>query len=131
MRGDEDIDLAGDIEVMRPAGEAGIELAELRKAGRFVSDYSENGTDAAHSWFVDGGVLDNGPFDLGVIPRLLNVCRRHKVAIWHGHDYKSNLLGLLLARFWPMKLLTTVHGWVHHTARTPLYYAVDRFCLPR
>lgn len=76
-------------------------------------------------------IADNGPLDWKVIPRMLNVCRRHKVAIWHGHDYKSNLLGLLLARFWPMKLLTTVHGWVHHTARTPLYYAIDRFCLPR
>src|SRR5262249_28478527 len=49
----------------------------------------------------------------------------------HGHDYKTNLLGLLLRRFWPMRLLTTVHGWVHHTRRTPLYYAIDRRCLPR
>jgi glycosyltransferase involved in cell wall biosynthesis len=27
--------------------------------------------------------------------------------------------------------VTTVHGWVHHTARTPLYYKIDRLCLPR
>jgi glycosyltransferase involved in cell wall biosynthesis len=76
-------------------------------------------------------IPDNGPLDWTVIPQLLNLCRRNKVAIWHGHDYKSNLLGVLLARFWPMKLLTTVHGWVHHTNRTTLYYALDRFCLPR
>jgi glycosyltransferase involved in cell wall biosynthesis len=30
-----------------------------------------------------------------------------------------------------MRLVTTVHGWVHHTTRTPLYYRVDRYCLPR
>jgi glycosyltransferase involved in cell wall biosynthesis len=53
------------------------------------------------------------------------------VAIWHGHDYKSNALGLLLRRFWRMRLVTTVHGWVHCTRRTPLYYLIDRHCLPR
>jgi glycosyltransferase involved in cell wall biosynthesis len=76
-------------------------------------------------------VPDNGFWDLGVVPRLLNICRRERVAIWHGHDYKTNALGLLLRRFWRMKLLTTVHGWVHHTSRTPLYYKIDRLCLPR
>jgi glycosyltransferase involved in cell wall biosynthesis len=75
-------------------------------------------------------VDDNGPFDVGVAPRLLNACRRERVSIWHGHDYKTNALGLLLRRFWPMRLVTTVHGWVHHTARTPLYYHLDRLCLP-
>jgi glycosyltransferase involved in cell wall biosynthesis len=76
-------------------------------------------------------VPDRGFWDPGVALRLLNLCRRERVAVWHGHDYKSNALGLLLGRFWPMKLVTTVHGWVHHTARTPLYYWVDRLCLPR
>jgi glycosyltransferase involved in cell wall biosynthesis len=76
-------------------------------------------------------VPDRGFWDLGVVPRLLNLCRREKVAIWHGHDYKSNALGLVLRRFHRMKLVTTVHGWVHHTARTPLYYWIDRVCLPR
>jgi glycosyltransferase involved in cell wall biosynthesis len=75
-------------------------------------------------------VDDNGPLDMGVVPRLLNICRRERVSIWHGHDYKTNALGLLLRRFWPMRLVTTVHGWVHHTARTPLYYRLDRLCLP-
>ncbi len=75
-------------------------------------------------------VDDNGALDLGVVPRLLHVCRRERVSIWHGHDYKTNALGLLLRRFWPMRLVTTVHGWVHHTARTPLYYRLDRLCLP-
>jgi glycosyltransferase involved in cell wall biosynthesis len=52
--------------------------------------------------------------------------------IWHGHDYKSNLLGLLLRRSFPqMRLVTTVHGWVQRTWKTPLYYAIDRRCLPR
>jgi glycosyltransferase involved in cell wall biosynthesis len=76
-------------------------------------------------------VHDRGPWDWQVVGQLLAVCRRERVQIWHGHDYKSNALGLLLSRFWPMRLVTTVHGWVHHTRRTPLYYWLDRLCLPR
>jgi glycosyltransferase involved in cell wall biosynthesis len=76
-------------------------------------------------------VPDRGPWDWRVVGEMLRICRREKVRIWHGHDYKSNALGLLLRRFWPMRLVTTVHGWVKHTRRTPLYYWIDRFCLPR
>jgi glycosyltransferase involved in cell wall biosynthesis len=49
--------------------------------------------------------------------------------VWHGHDYKSNALGLIVKRFVPLRLVTTVHGWVEHTWRTPLYYFVDRCTL--
>ena len=76
-------------------------------------------------------VPDRGPWDWRVVSRMLRVCRRERVQIWHGHDYKSNALGLLLRRFWPMRLVTTVHGWVKQTRRTPLYYKIDRLCLPR
>jgi glycosyltransferase involved in cell wall biosynthesis len=76
-------------------------------------------------------IPDRGPWDWRVLSELLAVCKRERVAIWHGHDYKTNVLGLILKRVWPMRLVTTVHGWVHHTARTPLYYKIDRLCLPR
>ena len=64
-------------------------------------------------------VPDRGPWDWRVVRELLRVCRREGVQVWHGHDYKSNALGLLLRRWWPMRLVTTVHGWVKHTRRTP------------
>jgi glycosyltransferase involved in cell wall biosynthesis len=76
-------------------------------------------------------VTDRGPLDARVVIEMLRICRRQRVTVWHGHDYKSNLLGLLLRPFWPMRLVTTVHGWVKHTRRTPLYYGIDRLCLPR
>ncbi len=75
-------------------------------------------------------IPDRGPWDWRVLSQLLHICRRERVTIWHGHDYKSNALGLLLRWFWPMHLVTTVHGWVKETRRTPLYYGIDRFCLP-
>ena len=76
-------------------------------------------------------IPDRGAWDWRVFGQLLNVCRREKVTIWHGHDYKTNALGLALKPFWPMHLVTTVHGWVHHTSRTPIYYRIDQLCLPR
>lgn len=76
-------------------------------------------------------IPDRGPLDWRVPARLLALCRKEGVRIWHGHDYKSNLLGLLLRPFHRMRLVTTVHGWVKHTSRTPLYYRVDKLCLPR
>jgi glycosyltransferase involved in cell wall biosynthesis len=77
------------------------------------------------------GIPDHGPLDFGIIREMIRLCREHQVTIWHGHDYKSNALGLIVRWFWPMKLVTTVHGWVQHTRRTPLYYAIDKFCIQR
>jgi glycosyltransferase involved in cell wall biosynthesis len=76
-------------------------------------------------------IPDRGPFDTSVVSALLGICRKYKVAIWHGHDYKTNALGLMLNKFHRMKLVTTVHGWVHHTPRTPIYYKIDKWCLRR
>lgn len=76
-------------------------------------------------------IPDRGAWDWRVVTEMLAVCKRERVTIWHGHDYKTNALGLLLKRFWPMRLVTTAHGWVQHTSRTPLYYRIDQFCLPR
>ncbi|WP_020469813.1 glycosyltransferase family 4 protein [Zavarzinella formosa] len=74
-------------------------------------------------------VADRGALDWKVVPRMLEVCRKFRVDVWHGHDYKTNALGLVLKRFHPMRLITTLHGWVHHTGRTPLYYMIDRLTL--
>ena len=76
-------------------------------------------------------IEDRGAVDLRVVRRLLDLCRSERVTIWHGHDYKTNLLGLLLRPFWPMRLVTTVHGWVEKSWRLSLYYAIDRLCLRR
>lgn len=76
-------------------------------------------------------IPDRGPWDVKVLTAVLRACRRFDVRIWHGHDYKTNALGLMLRRWHPMRLVTTVHGWVHHTARTPVYYKIDKWCLRR
>lgn len=76
-------------------------------------------------------IPDRGLRDIGVVARIGKICRKHEVKIWHGHDYKSNLLGLLLRPFHRMKLVTTVHGWVNKEGNMPSYIAIDRWCLPK
>jgi glycosyltransferase involved in cell wall biosynthesis len=75
-------------------------------------------------------IPDRGLRDWKVIARLFEICRRENVAIWHGHDYKSDLIGLILRRLHPMRLVTTVHGWgVQSTRRLRLYNRIDRMCV--
>ena len=40
-------------------------------------------------------------------------------------------MGLFAKRKLPMVMVTTVHGWVQHTWKTPLYYCIDKICLRR
>jgi len=76
-------------------------------------------------------IPERGPIDLAALHRLAELCRSRRVAIWHGHDYKSDLLGLMLRTLVNMKLVTTVHGFTRESWRTRLYYHVDNACLPR
>jgi len=76
-------------------------------------------------------VDDGGPFDWKIAGRLLKICQEHQPVFWHGHDYKSNALGLWVRRKVPLRLVTTVHGWVQKTWKTPLYYAIDKASLRR
>lgn len=99
---------------MRPPGDPGFATLE-RKATSMNAEII--------------GVDDRGPFDWKVIRDCIRICRERDVTIWHAHDYKSNALGLLVSRFHRMHLVTTAHGWVRFTSRTPLYYRIDRFCM--
>jgi glycosyltransferase involved in cell wall biosynthesis len=97
-------------------GDAGIEVLRARAAERRCPFFAFE---------------DALPVDPRTLQALAELCRRENVRIWHGHDYKSNLYGLLLARLVDVELATTVHGWVKHSEKTPLYFAIDRWCLRR
>ena len=75
---------------------------------------------------------DGGIFDLSMIKKTIKVCREKQVDIWHGHDYKTNLLGWIVSKFHSMRLITTAHGWVDFSGRLPTYYRYEkRWILPR
>ncbi|MFM8251086.1 MAG: glycosyltransferase [Planctomycetota bacterium] len=72
---------------------------------------------------------DRGAFDFRGLWQLIQLCRRERVAIWHAHDYKSNVFGLIVRCFARLKLVTTLHGWTDLTGRIPLYMKIDKWCL--
>ena len=77
-------------------------------------------------------IPETGAVSFKTYKSLLNICDKQNIDVWHGHDYKSNLLGLMIRRKQPnMKLITTVHGWTCETLRTKLYYHIDNYCLKR
>jgi glycosyltransferase involved in cell wall biosynthesis len=106
----------GLVAYLHPPGDPGFEVIQAR---------------AAEKDCPLTGFPESLPIDPRVLMRLYSMCRREKVQVWHGHDYKSNLYGVLLRPFLGFQLVTTVHGWVKHTKRTPLYYGIDRWTLPK
>jgi glycosyltransferase involved in cell wall biosynthesis len=58
--------------------------------------------------------------------------RRRRIDIVHAHEYKTDVLALMLARFESVTPLSTVHGWTGHTTRERwIYYPLDKRLLAR
>jgi glycosyltransferase involved in cell wall biosynthesis len=74
-------------------------------------------------------IADRGPVDIRAVRELTRICREQRVAIWHGHDPKTDVLGLLVSRFWPMRMVSTVHGWITNTRREHWYKQFDKWSL--
>lgn len=70
--------------------------------------------------------------DPGVLPKLAQVIRNHRIDLVHAHEYKTDLLALLLARRTGVVPLATAHGWTGQSLRERLvYYPVDKRLLAR
>ena len=63
--------------------------------------------------------------------RLAAQIRRTRPALLHAHDYKTNLLSILLRRWFRIPVLTTLHGYALGGGRLDWYFRVDRWSLPR
>ncbi|HJP02730.1 MAG TPA: glycosyltransferase family 4 protein [Planctomycetota bacterium] len=109
-------DFEAEVAVLHPPGDPGFAILEER---------------AREARCPLTGIPERLPVSPRALGRLADLCRERGVRIWHGHDYKSNLYGVLLRRRLGLGLVTTVHGWVRHTWKTPLYHAVDRWALRR
>lgn len=113
-----------------------IDPAQLRMAAAYIHPEGDAGIETIRQHAAAQGcelhtIAERGALDVRTFHRMLKLCRELDVTVWHGHDYKSNLMGLALRRLHPMRLVTTAHGWTHETARTRLYYRIDNHCLPR
>ena len=75
-------------------------------------------------------LVESHSFDPSIFWRLRRLVRERKIDIVHAHDYKTDLLTLLLSKFEPITPLSTVHGWTGHTPRElRFYYPFDKWIL--
>jgi len=71
-------------------------------------------------------------FDPSIWGALRTLVRTRRIDIVHAHEYKTDFLASLLARFTGVSALATVHGWTGHTLRERwFYYPTDKFLLAR
>jgi len=77
-------------------------------------------------------VREKHSFDYGIWRSLRRLVSDRGIDIVHAHEYKTDLLALLLARAEGVTPLATVHGWSGHSWRElNLYYPIDRRLLTR
>ncbi len=77
-------------------------------------------------------VKENHSFDPMVWPQLRRLIKERSIDILHAHDYKTDLLALLLARASGVAALATAHGWTGHSSRERnWYYPTDKRVLAR
>jgi glycosyltransferase involved in cell wall biosynthesis len=96
---------------IRDAGDPHFDIgARARQAGM---DYVE--------------LVEHGSFDRRIWAQLRRVVSDRAIDIVHAHDYKTDLLALLLARSQGTIPLSTAHGWTGHSTRERwLYYPLDK-----
>jgi glycosyltransferase involved in cell wall biosynthesis len=84
--------------------------------------------DRARQYGVDYvEVVERGSFDRRVWTALRDLVRTRGIHIVHAHDYKTDLLALLLARVDGIIPLATAHGWTGHSPRERrVYYPLDK-----
>lgn len=64
-------------------------------------------------------------FDIFVIYKLCKLVKSRKIDIIHSHGYKSDILGLIVARLTGIRALTTPHGFVDVSDwKLKMYYTV-------
>jgi glycosyltransferase involved in cell wall biosynthesis len=87
---------------------------------------------AAHAQVDYVEVLERHSFDWSVWRQLKQLVAERRIDILHAHEYKTDLLSLLLARATGTRALATVHGWTGDSARERLcYYPADKRVLAR
>ena len=77
-------------------------------------------------------VTERHSFDTQVWAKLKRLIADRHIDLVHAHDYKTNLLALLLAKYCGVAALSTAHGWTGHSARERyFYYPADKKLLSK
>lgn len=77
-------------------------------------------------------VHERHSFDPAIWSALRRLVRERNIQIVHAHEYKTDLLALMLGEREAVIPLSTVHGWTGHSGRERhFYYPLDRRLLAR
>jgi glycosyltransferase involved in cell wall biosynthesis len=77
-------------------------------------------------------VTEKHSFDPQVWSQLRRLVADRHIDLVHAHDYKTNLLALLLSKSCGVAALSTVHGWTGHSPRERyVYYPADKKVLAK
>ncbi len=77
-------------------------------------------------------IRERHSFDPRIWPQLKRVIADREIDVVHAHDYKTNVLALLLGRATGVTPLSTAHGWTGHSLRERIcYYPADKRVLAR
>ena len=77
-------------------------------------------------------VRERHSFDRAIWRELTSIVRQRQFDIVHSHDYKTDLIALMLARRCGVIPLATAHGWTGQSPRERYaYYPADQWLLAR
>lgn len=75
-------------------------------------------------------IPERGAVDRRALHHLVDLCKRRRIDIWHSHDYKTDVLGLMVRRQLPgLKLVSTVHGFTRENLKTRFYARLNDVAL--
>lgn len=72
--------------------------------------------------FIKGGHA----YDLRMISRVIKLVRTLQIDIVHAHEVKSDFIAYLSARFYPIPIVTTLHGWIGNSLKQRLFAKLDK-----
>lgn len=108
---------------------AQVTVCYLRDQRDPVFDMDERAAQAAVDYVE---IRERHSLDPSVWPSLQRLIRERQIDVVHAHDYKTDVLTLLLSRVTTARPLSTVHGWTGHSTRERLcYYPADKHVLAR
>jgi len=76
-------------------------------------------------------VVERHSADWRVLPQLREIVRARRIQIVHSHDYKTDVLALLLRACDGVIPVSTAHGWSGETRKDRVYYDVNKRTLRR
>lgn len=74
-------------------------------------------------------LVDRGGLDRILIGDLVRLIDELQIDVLHSSEFRSNVLALLCRRERPVKLVSTVHGWIANDWRGRAYRVIDKTLL--